>query len=129
MAQNKHILKSINVVLGDGYFRLVPVHSCACLRFSVIKSETRQNKRTQWIDQNNDFQCKLKSKITKADIQIAGIDCNQDACYREDATSHTPEQQKQYSCITTRKTFPADARKASWYQDTFWMNYESPKEK
>lgn len=38
-----------------------------------------------WTDQNSDFKCKLKSKITRPDIQIVG------ACYRGDTTEYTPE--------------------------------------
>ena len=37
----KDVLKSINVVLGDGYFRFILLYSCECLKFSVIKSKTK----------------------------------------------------------------------------------------
>ena len=37
----KDVLKSINVVLGDGYFSFILPYSCECLKFSIIKGKTK----------------------------------------------------------------------------------------
>lgn len=70
----KDVLKSVNM-LGAGYFRFILLYSCECLRFSIIKVKQNGTKML-WTDQNSDFKCKFKSKITRPDIQIVGIGCN-----------------------------------------------------
>lgn len=40
---HKDVLKSISALIGGRYFGFILVYSCACLKFPVTKSKTKQN--------------------------------------------------------------------------------------